>query len=320
MVSGLVDARAAAFVTFSDDGAPGKVLASFGYDGGVLEVVSNPSYHREERSYREILDDPERSFRCWWNVDFDFARTDLAQRHLLPAGFGGGMTARLMGQDGEHAGDLHLSTEARAYPTPDATDTLMSARNILAKVCARSATPSAKPNGVTHTMSVTPDLLSASVLNSVDPATDRLYTELSLRVAKAAKERGVVLKTAMRWRDPQGDWQLLETSPADDNILVTVTPMEVPHQISPRELDVLSLLVEGLTNYSISLRLQLSERTVAHTVARIFTKLDVTSRAAAAAAGERYALKLLPGVGSIRSAGAVASRAMTVPKRASASA
>jgi DNA-binding NarL/FixJ family response regulator len=53
--------------------------------------------------------------------------------------------------------------------------------------------------------------------------------------------------------------------------------------LSPRELEVLALLATGATNRAIAEKLVLSERTVDRHVSNIFTKLGVSTRAAATA-------------------------------------
>ncbi len=58
-----------------------------------------------------------------------------------------------------------------------------------------------------------------------------------------------------------------------------VSPMA--HGLSPREFEVLRLLVEGHTNRGIADTLSLSPRTVENHVLHIFTKLGVESRTAA---------------------------------------
>jgi DNA-binding CsgD family transcriptional regulator len=59
------------------------------------------------------------------------------------------------------------------------------------------------------------------------------------------------------------------------------------HGLTPREREVLSLLSQGLTNRQIGARLVISEHTVHRHVSSILRKLDVPSRAAAAAVAVR---------------------------------
>jgi DNA-binding CsgD family transcriptional regulator len=63
-----------------------------------------------------------------------------------------------------------------------------------------------------------------------------------------------------------------------------------PGGLSPRELEVLGLIVGGHTNREIAATLIVSEHTVARHVQNIFGKLDVSSRTAAAAFAHRYGL------------------------------
>ena len=60
--------------------------------------------------------------------------------------------------------------------------------------------------------------------------------------------------------------------------------------LSPREQEVLRLLATGATNRAIADRLVLSERTVARHVSNIFTKLELSSRAAATAFAYEHGL------------------------------
>jgi DNA-binding NarL/FixJ family response regulator len=60
--------------------------------------------------------------------------------------------------------------------------------------------------------------------------------------------------------------------------------------LSPRELEVLSLVAEGRTNHEIAERLVLSEHTVNRHVANILRKLGLPSRAAAASLAGRHGL------------------------------
>ncbi len=57
--------------------------------------------------------------------------------------------------------------------------------------------------------------------------------------------------------------------------------------LTPRELEVLQLVAEGLSNQQISQRLFLSQATVKTHLAHVYAKLDVDSRSAAVAAATR---------------------------------
>jgi DNA-binding NarL/FixJ family response regulator len=57
--------------------------------------------------------------------------------------------------------------------------------------------------------------------------------------------------------------------------------------LSAREREVLALIAEGLSNAAIAQRLRLSEHTVKRHVANILMKLDLPTRAAAAALAAR---------------------------------
>ena len=63
-----------------------------------------------------------------------------------------------------------------------------------------------------------------------------------------------------------------------------------PATLTPRQVEVLELIAQGLRNAEIAERLFLSERTVAHHVSAILRKLDVRSRGQAAAKAAQLGL------------------------------
>ncbi|HEU4494374.1 MAG TPA: LuxR C-terminal-related transcriptional regulator [Rubrobacteraceae bacterium] len=77
--------------------------------------------------------------------------------------------------------------------------------------------------------------------------------------------------------------RILEASTRDDGR----SPLP---EVTPRELEVLRLLAEGLTNEQIARQLVVSEHTVHHHVTSIKRKLDLPSRTAAAAYAFRHGL------------------------------
>ena len=70
-------------------------------------------------------------------------------------------------------------------------------------------------------------------------------------------------------------------------------PAASTQPLTPREVEVLGMLAEGLANKNIAARLVISEHTVKTHVASILTKLDAFSRAEAVAIGARQGLILL---------------------------
>jgi DNA-binding NarL/FixJ family response regulator len=63
--------------------------------------------------------------------------------------------------------------------------------------------------------------------------------------------------------------------------LTLLPPASAPADLSPREVDVLQLLVQGLTYAQIADKLVISRRTVNRHLTAIYTKLNVSSRHAA---------------------------------------
>ena len=86
-------------------------------------------------------------------------------------------------------------------------------------------------------------------------------------------------RLAQRKPSPRTGWQVPVSGPGE------TTPA-----LTPRELDVLKLVAQGLSNSDIARRLVLSEHTVHRHLANILRKLGLSSRAAAAAWGVRTGL------------------------------
>jgi DNA-binding NarL/FixJ family response regulator len=72
-------------------------------------------------------------------------------------------------------------------------------------------------------------------------------------------------------------------------------PRRPEHDVSltPREIEVLSMLAEGLANKNIAWKLGISEHTVKFHIASLFNKLNASSRAEAVAIGMRQGIILL---------------------------
>ena len=85
--------------------------------------------------------------------------------------------------------------------------------------------------------------------------------------------------------------QLAEPAPASAEGSATADPdQEAPFGLTPRELQVLTLLTEGATNRQIGAALFMAEKTASVHVSRILSKLGVKSRTQAAAVAHRLRL------------------------------
>jgi DNA-binding NarL/FixJ family response regulator len=87
---------------------------------------------------------------------------------------------------------------------------------------------------------------------------------------------------------------LLDTEPAWQRLLTTFDDFLPPHStgshampalddLTAREREILEVVAEGLDNYKIAARLDISEKTVRNHVSAIFSKLQIKSRAHAVA-------------------------------------
>jgi DNA-binding NarL/FixJ family response regulator len=77
-------------------------------------------------------------------------------------------------------------------------------------------------------------------------------------------------------------------------ILTAQSEPDPLERLSPREQEVLALLVEGLPNKLIARRLEISEKTVKSHLTSIFRELGVTDRTQAALWAERQGLRVKP--------------------------
>ena len=102
------------------------------------------------------------------------------------------------------------------------------------------------------------------------------------------------------WIGPDQRWyavraqQLPRPAETEPVALVEITPVDPPYAITPRELDVLTLIAGGLSNPEIGAQIDISVRTVMSHVERILAKLGQASRVGAAAMAVELGLLRLP--------------------------
>ncbi|HEY0386273.1 MAG TPA: response regulator transcription factor [Pyrinomonadaceae bacterium] len=87
--------------------------------------------------------------------------------------------------------------------------------------------------------------------------------------------------------------ETLDALLADDPPIERIPPSGNGQTLSPREVEVLGMIAEGLGNKTIAWRLGISEHTVKFHVGSIFTKLGATSRTEAVTLGIRQGLIMI---------------------------
>ncbi|MCW2566122.1 MAG: helix-turn-helix transcriptional regulator [Mycobacterium sp.] len=224
--------------------------------------------------------------------------------YLVPAGFREGLGVGLFTPDGRYLGLLGLNTGS---PVP-ATDAVRDLVGMLAPLLAHAVDPMREVGaiaGVVHDASAGVVLTGSGMVLPLPglPAHPLLTVDSPvLGVVGAAWSTGdgrpqVSFLCPVPAEDgAEGHLRVTVLSippgvpPYDVTAVVVMSPPGDLHGLTPRELEVLGLLVEGWPNQAIAADLGITERTVAAHVEHILTKLAVTSRTVAAVSALRLGL------------------------------
>jgi DNA-binding NarL/FixJ family response regulator len=109
--------------------------------------------------------------------------------------------------------------------------------------------------------------------------------QVRVRVGRACRELGDLEGAAMEFDAAREVFERLGASPDLARLQADAGGWKAgpPGGLSAREIEVLRLVAAGLTNRAIAESLTISERTVDRHVSNIYTKLQVSTRAAATA-------------------------------------
>jgi DNA-binding CsgD family transcriptional regulator len=222
------------------------------------------------------------------DIPFDYRATRTYCEVLEPAGFREGVTVCLRSAGGEYTGLLTLSSVAGAPASPEALVTLSALSSRLASVTAPQ--PAAAPRDLFRR--------AGEVLVTVATGSGRVRVPMGadddLPLTRA-ELLAVARLTAGSRRDRLGffhqdrhrRWwavraqRTVPTGPDAPDVVLTVREEVVPAGLTARELDILTLMVDGLVNGEIAARLSTSVSTVKTHVEHILSKLGATSRAGA---------------------------------------
>ena len=121
---------------------------------------------------------------------------------------------------------------------------------------------------------------------------DRLRDDLQGSGIEVAGEAATIIEARAGGYD--ADAFLIAHGNGRPDASIVVDPEDVPPEpLTPRELEVLALLAEGLPNKSIAVRLNISDQTVKFHVAAIYGKLGASNRTDAVRRAVRRGLVVL---------------------------
>jgi DNA-binding CsgD family transcriptional regulator len=119
-----------------------------------------------------------------------------------------------------------------------------------------------------------------------------IAARIRLLLGRAYRALGDREGAGLEWDAARGVFEQLGATPDLATLAASVggAPPGDTHGLTPRELQVLRLVASGRTNKAIARELRLSERTIDRHLSNIFTKLHVSSRAAATAFAYEHGL------------------------------
>jgi DNA-binding CsgD family transcriptional regulator len=222
------------------------------------------------------------------DIPFDYRATRTYCEVLEPAGFHEGVTVCLRSAGGEYTGLLTLSSVDGRPASPEALVALSALSSRLA--AATGPQPAVVPHGlflrageVLVTVATGPGRVGVPMGADDDlPLTRAELLAVARLTARSSRDR-----VGFFHQDRHRRWwavraqRSVPTVPGGADVVLTVRQQDLPHGLTARELDILTLMVAGLANAEIAARLSTGVSTVKTHVEHILHKLGATSRAGA---------------------------------------
>jgi DNA-binding CsgD family transcriptional regulator len=259
-----------------------ETLASVGYPASVQAHLDTWFVDHDEVFKLMRTVDP-RPLR-WRDMPFDYRRMYSAREVFMPAGFNEGVTTCLYTPDGRYTGSLHVSTDAPQHPSDAAMHALAALQGTLAGLAdglrspgwiAASLEPMDGAALVTRAGGVV-------ALPGRAAGTHLARDSLLVAIVVAMLREGPRVDRFL-WQDDEGAWHRVRLHALEGGALVAESADVPPFELTPRELDVLTLLAQGRSNPEIARTLTIAVKTAAKHVEHVLEKLGCDTRAGAAA-------------------------------------
>lgn len=272
--------EAAALSTFDPVEGRHITVAERGYPPAVLNYL-NTGFAADDPAFLTMRFRNPTPLR-WCDIP-NYQGMFSAHEIFIPGGFHEGVTSCLFTRDGRYTGALHLSSDSPLPISDGAVETLIALQRVIAPLVDAMRAPEGRSWTELLKEADEAALLTGGRLVTLPGLRrDRWLTDdsplaldLTGRPAEQAPRR-------FTWVSPEGRCHEVQTTVLTSGMLVTIREAAAPHRLSPREVEVLTLLTRGLGNPEIGAALTLSPRTVGTHVEHILAKLGCATRVAAA--------------------------------------
>lgn len=281
-----------------------RPITVYGYSDRLAEYLNGSEYHAE-------VIGPYALPAAGWPVrERDLPIDPLSLRcvteYFLPEGLVQGLNSALVTSDGRYVGFLDISDCDSRHPSDAACAVVGHIAPALANVVdplqsARSLVSTLDENCVA--LGLMPDGRTVPLQGSPGHEFVEAGTRLHQAVTSLLGER--LTTTAFLWPRVDGGWFGCRAFRCPDHLaVVTVRDLGSPYDLTARELEVLTRLIDGHSNAVIARELRVTTRTVKAHVEHVLEKLDVPTRGAAIGRATQEGLLLPPSNGNGRSANA----------------
>ena len=252
-------------------------MANAGYPDHAIEHLDDWFVSSDE-AYRYMRDVDARPLR-WRDMPFDYRSLHSATEYWLPLGYEEGVTTCLFDGFGRYTGNLHLNVDSRRHPTDSAMGLLQVLQTMLAGLVdvLRIPTGIAKTLGPDDGAAVLAPDGSIVAVPGCPPIAHVTEDPRLLHAVIDIVQRPATPSTLL-WLDGSRHWHRLRMHRLEHGTLLLDQVTALPYGLTPRELDVLTLVASGASNFDIAAELSVSAKTVAKHVEHLLDKLACRSR------------------------------------------
>lgn len=256
-----------------------RAIGSIDYPSEVLGYLTagyfrlDPAYHKMRRG--------ETALTRWRDMPASYLDSYSVACVFRPSGYREGLTAYLTTRDSRYAGAFHVSTASPHDPTDRACAMIDWLRPVFASICDVMRGPlwlAASLEPCAHAVIVS---RAGEAIELPGRAAGQWLSRDSVLLRLIRPRLGRELR--FLWDDGDGGWHRIHVLPSGAGTLLSETPTLLPYELTPRELDVLTLVAAGWSNQAIADALIVTARTVATHVEHLLEKLDCRNRVACTA-------------------------------------